>query len=304
MDFFTKKNIIIICVVLGVIILGLILNPFVIINSEQKGLIFTFGSLSENILDAGLKIKAPFVQRVEKISMRALKIDFLIPVGDSGAITRDNQTIGANITIFYRYKKESLVKMWNDYGKIKIEELITATTQEVFKIIIGQYNIFELPLNQEEIRNKTLKQITEKIFIHPIEITEFKITNYTWSDEFDKQIAETMQKAQQVKQKEQELKITELESQKKVKEAEAEKQALITKAEGEKESTRLKAEAKVLEGEGIRKYNQSIAVNWGIELEKIKLEIEKERVAKWDGHYVPNNNYTPIPYTKGNLQGD
>lgn len=235
--------------------------------------------------------------------MRAIKIDYNIPVDSQGAITRDNQTMGASMSIFYRYKKESLVEMWKYYSKIKIEELIITTLQEVFKATIGQYNIFELPLNQEEIRNKCLTIVKEKLLMHPVEIIELKITNYDWSDEFDKQIAETMQKAQQVKQKEQELKVTELESQKIVKEAESNKQALITKAEGEKESIRLQSEAKVLQSEAIRKYNLAIASSIDIEIQLKRLEIEKIKAEKWNGQYMPTNNYAPIPFMQGNIQG-
>gem|GEM_PF-5576173 len=52
-----------------------------------------------------------------------------------------------------------------------------------------------------------------------------KLSNFDRSDAFDAQIAETMQIAQQAKQKEQEVKVTELEAQKIVKQAEANKQA-------------------------------------------------------------------------------
>jgi hypothetical protein len=102
-----------------------------------------------------------------------------------------------------------------------------------------------------------------------------------------------MEKAQQVKQAEQELLITQQNAQKKVKEAEADKQA-----------TQLQAEAKALEGEGIRKYNDSVATNWDIELKKLQLQIELKRVEKWNGIYVPNNMYGPIPVnTSGGVQG-
>jgi hypothetical protein len=33
------------------------------------------------------------------------------------------------------------------------------------------------------------------------------------------------------------------------------------------------------------------------------LDIEATRVDKWDGHYVANNNYGPIPVQTGSIQG-
>lgn len=111
-----------------------------------------------------------------------------------------------------------------------------------------------------------------------------------------------MNRSQQVKQKEQELLIAEQEAQKQVKVAEATKTALITQAEGDKEAAALRADAKALEGEGIRKYNEAVALNWGIELKKIELENERLRINRWNGVYVPTNNYGPIPVQTGNMQ--
>jgi regulator of protease activity HflC (stomatin/prohibitin superfamily) len=104
--------------------------------------------------------------------------------------------------------------------------------------------------------------------------------------------------------KEQELLITEQEAQKLVKQAEAEKQSLVTRAEGEMEAAKLNAEAKALEGKGIKDYNTAVATNWDIELQKMKLEIEKIKAENWDGTYVPNNMYGPIPVdTVGGVKG-
>jgi regulator of protease activity HflC (stomatin/prohibitin superfamily) len=131
-----------------------------------------------------------------------------------------------------------------------------------------------------------------------------KLTNYDWSDEFDRQTAETMNRAQQVRQKEQELETAKLESQKQVAVAQAERDALIARAEGEKQRVALEAEAKVLEGEGIRSYNEAISQNLSIEIRMRELEIEKIRVERWDGKYVPNTMYGPIPVnTQGGIQG-
>ena len=61
-----------------------------------------------------------------------------------------------------------------------------------------------------------------------------------------------------------------------------------------------------LKGEGIRKYNQAITANpknMELEIKLKELEIEKLRVEKWNWEYVSNNNYMPVPYNYGNLQG-
>jgi regulator of protease activity HflC (stomatin/prohibitin superfamily) len=86
--------------------------------------------------------------------------------------------------------------------------------------------------------------------------------------------------------------------------AEGNRQSVVIRAEGEKQKVALEAEAKILEGEGIRQYNQAISQNLSIEIRLRELEIESKRVERWDGKYVPNNVYGPIPIdSQGGVQG-
>jgi regulator of protease activity HflC (stomatin/prohibitin superfamily) len=280
----------------------LMLKPFQIISADERGLMFTLGKLQEKELTPGLTLKLPLVQTIKCVPMRPIEMNMAIEVGSGGAITKDNQTIGATLMFFYRYKEGNLVEMYSKYGENRLKSIVAATGSESFKSDIGNYDIFSLPTHQETIRKNTLIMIKDKLTGYPIEITELKITNYDWSDEFDKQISETMHRAQQVKQKEQELLITEQEAQKKVKQATADKQVMITQAEGEKESAKLMADAKALQGEGIRKYNEAVQRNMQLEVELRRLEIEKIKAERWNGQYVPTNNYGPIPVQMGSVQ--
>lgn len=281
----------------GIILIALfiILSPFTIINTGNKGVIYNWGAISDKVLDEGFAWRLPIKQNIKEISIQPRQISYKIEVNKEGAITRDNQTIGAEITIFYNFNKEHLIPMLKGYGIEKIEQIIAKTVIENFKRSIGDYSIFDVAGRQEEIKEKIYGATRGDLASYPLNLSELKINNYDWSDLFDKQIEQTMEKAQQVKQAEQELLIVQQQAQKQVKQAEAEKQALITKAEGEKEAARLNAEAKALEGEGIKKYNQSIAVNIEQEIKLRQLAIELERIQKWNGQYVPSQVFTPIP---------
>jgi regulator of protease activity HflC (stomatin/prohibitin superfamily) len=280
----------------------MIVNPFVTIPAGSKGLIFTFGKIENRELNPGLSMKFPLVQNIEIITVRPIQITTKITVGPDGAITKDNQTIGAEMVIMYKYKQNELVKMWDKFGKEKVENVVINSVIESFKAEIGTHQIFDIPLNQNKIRNNTFNSTQNKIKDFPVELVDLKLLNYDWSDEFDKQIQQTMHIAQQVKQAEQSLQVTEKNVQKEVKQAEADKLSAIARAEGEKESARLRAEAKALEGEGIRKYNESIRATMDLELKIRQLEIEKIKANKWNGQYVPQNHYGPIPISSAGLQ--
>jgi prohibitin 1 len=276
-----------------------------IVHSGEKGLVFRFGALQDKVLDQGIHWKTPIMTKIKTVTIRPQQMDYVVHVGPDGAITKDNQTLGAGITVFYSYKDSELVKMWGEYGTEKMESILQNTLKESFKIAVGAQTIFSVPENQGVISQQVLDDVRNRMKDYPVEVNELKITNYDWSDAFDQAIATTMQKAQEVKQAEQELLITEQQANKAVKEAEAAKNAAITKAEGEKESARLLAEAKALEGEGIKKYNQSVQANMELEIKLRQLENEKLRIEKWNGEYVPQNYYGPIPISNEtrNLQG-
>jgi regulator of protease activity HflC (stomatin/prohibitin superfamily) len=287
------------------IIALLILNPFSVVGSNERGLKFRLGALQDVVLQPGLQVRVPIIETISTVSLRPIEVDYNMEVGKDGAITKDNQTVGAKIVLFYKYEPSGLVKMWRDVGEDKVESLVVSALKQGVKTAIGNYTIFDIPTNQDALKNNAKSEIADALKNYQfISVEELRITNYDWSDEFDKQIALTMEKAQQVKQKEQELTIANLDAQKSVKQAEADKESTVLAAEAQRDKAKLDAEAKVLEGQGIQKYNQEIAVNWDIELQKMKLNIELTKAQKWNGAYVPNNMYGPIPLnTKGGVQG-
>jgi len=297
-------------IILAVIFIGLVilsaLKPWVIIPSGKAGLVFDWGKIQNQPINDGFHWILPIKQRVELITIQPIQLDHKVPVTSDGAITSDNQTIGADTTIFYKYDPSSIVVMRRDWGEGQVKSLLQSALKESFKEVIGKFDIFKVATSQEEIRNKTWESMSAKVSTYPITLTELRIQNYDWADSFDAQIATTMEKAQKVKQAEQDLIFADKDAQKSVKlaesaanalktKAEGEKTAAITKAEGEKQAAALMADAKALEGEGIKKYNASVQSNPELEIKFRQLEIEKIRAEKWNGQQVPNNMYGPIP---------
>ena len=293
---------IILMVVLAIIVL-FIFKPFTIIDSGCRGLKFTLGELNNEVLDEGARFKLPILQTIKEVTIQPVQMDYQIAVGDDGAITKDNQNVGLQLTLFFRYIPEELPSMWRDVGLDRFTNISKSAMKEAVKQEIGKYTIFEIAPIQEQIRRNVFINLKSLLSGYPVELTELRVTNYDWPDSFETQIEKTMERAQLVKQKQQDLLVAEQEAQKQVKEAEAQKTAMITVAEGEKESAKLKAEAKALEGEGIRKYNESIQKNMELEVKIRQLEIDRIKAERWDGQNVPNNVYSPIPLSTGGIQG-
>lgn len=275
-------------------------NPFRVVPAGSKGILITFGDAQKD-LNAGLHLIVPIAQNIKTITLKPIYSDYEIEAAANGALTSDNQTIGLKMTYFFKYNPSKIISVYKEFGEDQIKQIISKSAIECIKEEIGKYTIYTIAANQNKIQTNVYTSLKSRLLDYPIDLTELKITNYDWSDDFDHQIKETMNKAQAVKQKEQELLMSEQEAQKAVKTAEAQKTAMILQAQGDSATAALRAKAKELEGEGIRKFNEAVSKNTSLEIELRKLEIEKIKAEKWNGQYVSTNNYGPIPIQNGSL---
>lgn len=301
-----RRGNIILTIIVGVILLVVLLaaNPFYVVNATERGLLFNWGAIQENVIPPGLHMRAPFVQHVEKISILPMEVVANIPDGKDGAITEDNQTVGVDVVAFYRYDESQLVQMYRSVGESRARSLVQTSVIESVKNTIGTYSIFDVASSQDEIVATSLAGLRKRMAEYPVVITDLRILNWDWNEEYEAQVKETMKRSEQVKQKKQELLIAEEEAQKMVKQAEAAKSANILAAQGEFEAAKLRADARAEVGRGEKEYNQAIASTLDIQIKLKELEIEKIKAEAWDGKYVPENHYGPIPIqSDGRLLG-
>lgn len=311
------------------LIVFLVLNSCSTVKSTERAVSVMFGKVQEDKdIHAGLNFKTPFVENIKKYSIEPNQLNMTIEPAVNGALTRDNQTVGTTLKIVWKYDENKIVEIAKNYSEKKLENIVLTISEAGAKNIIGQYDIFSLA-EKQEVLSREIKARMEEIISdnsYPLTIVDVQTTNFDWSDEFDRQIALTMNRAQEVKQSQQELEKTKIESQKQVAEAEAkraseiaraegEQKAAILRAEGQKQASiaqaeadlrtaELRAEAKIVEGDAIKKYNESVKSSLDVELALREIEIEKIRVSRWNGVYVPNNMYGPIPVnTTGGVKG-
>jgi len=298
--------------VIGVIVLLLLFvfaNPFTVIKGNERGIRYLFGKPETTILHPGLHSKAPFVGEIKKFSMVPVKLSLDIDIGDAGAISKDNQTIGTRIVVYYKFDESSLYDVATKFStKESLENPIYSQINSSIKTIIGTYTIFELAEQQDTIGVDLLKALRAHLSQYPITITQVNVSNFDWSEEFDRQINETMTAAQKVKQAEQLAKIAEQENKRLIIEQEAKAKALEAEAQGKLNAAKLEAEAaiakaegekqaKILEAEGIQRANQLLSQNLTVELRLRELEIEKIKAERWDGREIPT--YIPLTPSGG-----
>ena len=93
-----KKTVTVLVVIFVIVILFLITGPFYVIEEGWQAVVIRFGKIIDVNLNAGLKIKVPFVDNVEKFPKKVLAWD-----GEAQLIpTKENQFIWVDTTARWR----------------------------------------------------------------------------------------------------------------------------------------------------------------------------------------------------------
>ncbi|MBR0032595.1 MAG: prohibitin family protein [Treponema sp.] len=290
-----KKFFLTVVVFLAVVILAA--SSCAVVAPNERGVQVTLGEVTGDVLPPGMHFHPPFISVIKKYSIVPKGMNVNFSVGQDGAITKDMQTVGSQVTVFYRYDEAKIMDAIRKYSDSILENAITRSLVSSVKESVGKYSIYELVENQDRITSNVAESLNAKLSDYPIEITQLTISNWDWSDDFDKQIKETMNRTQQVRQAEQDLKLAETNAQKQVAEAEAQKKAAEQMAEADLIKAQKAAEAKQVEADALAYYNSKVAQNYNVEIRLKELEIELERAKHWDGREVPE--YVPLTAAGG-----
>jgi regulator of protease activity HflC (stomatin/prohibitin superfamily) len=245
----------------------------------------TMGKASNETLNPGFTAHAPYFQTVQKYSIVPKEYDVAIDIADNGAISSDNQIIGARTVLYWKYDDTKIPEIAKNWSADRIEQMLKVTAINAIKAVIGTYTIFDLAPNQEKMGTQ-IEEIVKKNVAQshiPVNITQVSLTNFDWSKEFDAQIQETMNKAQQVRQAEQELAITKQQTQKQVVEAQAALDAAKLNAEATVTTATAQAKANELMTEG---------KNFDYQKAKWQYDIDLARAQRWNG--VDTTTYVPL----------
>ena len=294
-----KKLIRIIVTVAVLVVAGFVTvsNSCSIISPNERGVKVTLGQVQDGVLKPGLVFHAPFISEIRRFKLEPKTYEVTFGVGQEGAITKDMQTVGATVAVRYIYDENRIMDIVTRYANDKIiESAMRDNVKASLKETTGKYSIYELVEQQNKITTEVSEAMLARMKDYPICISQTTITNYDWSEDFDKNIRETANRKQQVLQAEQEANIAAAQAQKLVKEAEAKKQAaeldaeaIVLRAKGEAEAQKIAADAKEYE---LRK----IAANMSTQQAQWRYEVDMERAKRWNGKEVPEAAYV-VPGT-------
>lgn len=251
-----EKTKIILSIVGTIVVIGLVvlLNSFTTVPTGHVGIKTRFGKVQDSVIQEGLNVKAPFIEKIVKIDCKTKKIE-----ESSESSTKDMQTVTSTVAVNYNVKKDSANILYREVGKEYEDIIIKPAILESIKSTMAQYTAEELITKRAEVSNKIQETLNEKIENRGFDITEFNLTNIDFSEEYDKAI-----EAKAVKQQEVATAKAELEKQ---------------KIQNEKEISIAQKDAEVM-----RLQNQEITDKT---LKLKELEVKEKIANKWNGQ-LPN----------------
>ncbi len=235
---------------LGVLLMvgGLILASAVIVRAGFRGVLLRFGAV-QGQLDEGFHLILPFVNEVVLMEVRTQKEE-----SQASAASRDLQIVTTSLALNFRVDPSQVGELYRDVGTEYKTRVIDPAVQESLKVVTAKYTAEELIKFRSQVKSEVEHEITMRLKAYHllVEPAGLSITNFAFSDEFNRAIEQKQVAQQQAEQQRYVLQ-----------KAELEKQTAVMIAQGKSEAAKLNAEALKVQGGS--------------------LVISREWIEKWDG---------------------
>lgn len=223
--------------ILIVLIVILLKSTVKIVQQSEVYIVERLGKYNTT-LNTGLKIVAPFIDKVvAKLDIREQVLNF----NPQAVITRDNVTMNID-TVMYVAITDPVRYKYGVGSPIAALENLTATT---LRNIIGELELDETLTSRDIINTKIREVLDEATDAWGMKVTRVEVKNIIPPQD----IQEAMEKQMRAEREKREKILT----------AEGNKIAAVTEAEGVKESTILRAEAQK-QGQILRSQGEAAAI--------------------------------------------
>ena len=213
-----KKSIIISIIVL--VFLILMSASVTTINSGEVGIRVRFGKVIEKRAQEGINFTIPFIEKIEKMNVKVQKTEV-----KTSSSSKDLQEVDMSIAVNYKIDNDKAIELYKTVGTGYVEVVLEPAIEESIKAVTSKYTAEELITNRSEVSQKCMEELSKKVEKYGLNVNDFNITNFSFSDEFERAIEEKQVAEQKVLTAKQELEKEKIEAEKKIVAAEAEKKS-------------------------------------------------------------------------------
>lgn len=266
MDYSTKERLIledkihkiVKYVLLAIIVIFLIItffNSFKTIPTGFVGVKTRFGQVQDTMLNEGLNLKIPFIEKIVLMDCRTQKTEYTME-----ASSKDLQKISNyKIAINYNITKDTANQLYKSVGVDYKNIIVEPAIQSVMKDSVANFTAEELITKRSEVAQFALDKLTEKFQNSGITLTGLDILDLSFSEEFDTAVEQKQIVEQETQKAQYELEKARVENQKKIENAQADAEVMAAQ-------------------------NAQITDNY---LKLKEIENQKAMIEKWNGQ-LPN----------------
>ncbi len=192
----------IISIVVVLAILFLLNSSFVIVTAGHVGVVRTLGAVQPQPLPEGFHFKKPFLDEVEEIDVRLRKAE-----NQAGAASKDLQVVRTQVAVQYSVVGAVMPQAYQNIGHRGIIEatVINPAILESVKAITAQYTAEELVTKRAEVKTQIQRAIEafinttleQKSVLGAVAVANVAITDFDFSNEFNRAIEEKVQAEQE-----------------------------------------------------------------------------------------------------------
>jgi regulator of protease activity HflC (stomatin/prohibitin superfamily) len=231
------------------------------VDAGERGVVLRFGEVNR-VVEPGPNFKIPLAEQVVHMSVRVQKT-----TTKTEAASRDLQVVQTTMVLNYNIEPGKAGNLYSNIGLNYNERIIDPAVKESFKAAAARYTAEELISKREALKTEVRNYLRDRLKVFGIIVVELSITDFEFSQEFNKAI-ESKQTAEQ--------------------------NAL--RAKRDLDRIRVEAEQKIAsaraEAESLRLQRQVISPEL-IQLRQIEAQIKA--IEKWDGK-MPNVTGGAVPF--------
>ena len=212
-------------VIIGVIIFIALItffNSFKTIPTGFIGVKTRFGQVQDTMLNEGLNLKIPFIEKIVLMDCRTQKTEYTME-----ASSKDLQKISNfRIAINYNITSETANKLYRSVGVDYKSIIVEPAIQEAMKATVANYTAEELITKRNEVSEYALNKLSPKLQENGITLTSLNILDLAFSEEFDTAVEQKQIVEQETQKAQYELEKARVENQKKIENAQADAEVM------------------------------------------------------------------------------
>ena len=239
----------------ALIVIVVLFASVVTIEAGHVGVVKRLGAVHDQFLTEGLHFKLPFIDTVVEIDIRLRSAR-----SEASAASRDLQVVVTTVTLQYSLNDALMPKVLQGIGDrdILVATILSPAIQESVKAVTAQYTAEELVTKRAEVKIK-IQDVVEEFVNSTLEqkgvngsmsIQNLAITDFEFTDEFNKAIEEKVKAEQDALKAENEKmqRITQAEAAAAERELAADAEAYKLEVESVARAEAIKREAEALRG--------------------------------------------------------